>query len=94
MANICAVRPKFKIKKVFTKIPKGATMFNPDTLNGRSRFGSRKRKIHTAKHTIVKANKVPKLVMSPNKEIGVKPATMETTAPTNIVDFQGVFSVG
>ena len=48
-------------------------MFKPDTLNGRSRFGSRKRKIHTAKQTIVNANKVPKLVISPNKEIGVKP---------------------
>ena len=94
MAKICAVRPKFKIKNVFTRIPSGAIMFKPDTLNGRSRLGSLKRRIHTAKQTIVKANKVPKLVISPNKEIGVNPATTETTAPTRIVDFQGVFKVG
>ncbi len=94
MAKICAVRPKFKIKKVFTKIPSGAMIFKPDTLKGRSRLGSLKRRIQTAKHTIVKANKVPKLVISPNKEIGVKPATSETTAPTKIVDLYGVLKVG
>ena len=90
IANCCALLSKRAIKAKLVIMPSGPTIYSKGVLNGLSRFGSLKRKINTARHTIAKANKVPKLVISLKIPIGVKDATNETTKPTSKVLFQGV----
>ena len=91
--NFLASSLSLYIKTVLIKIPKIAITGNAGTLKLRCKLGSLTRNNQTATHTIVKANKVPKLVMSAKVLIGVKPATKATTTPMKIVFLYGVLLV-
>ena len=57
----------------------------PGTLNGRLASGRCTRSIITAAQTIMNANSVPMLVISPRIWIGTSAAQSETTRPVMIV---------
>ena len=76
------------------KIPKTAITGNAGTLNVLTKLGCFTLKIQTAIHTIVKANKVPKLVMSASSLIGVKAATTAIIPPKIIKLVCGVPEIG
>ncbi|MNE32038.1 hypothetical protein D3C80_1256310 [compost metagenome] len=75
-------------------IPNTAITGKAGTLNVLVNPGCFTLKIQTAIQTIVKANKVPKLVMSANLLIGVNAATVAITAPRIIKFVFGVPEIG
>ena len=62
-------------------IPKTAMTGNAGTLKFLCKLGSFTLNTQTATHTIVNANKVPKLVICARSLIGVNDATTEITVP-------------
>ena len=83
--NFLASSLSLYINTEFIKIPKIAITGNAGTLKLRCKFGSLTRNNQTATHTMVKANKVPKLVISAKVLIGVNPATKAITTPIKMV---------
>lgn len=77
-----------------TIAPRIGTKGTNGVLNGRSRLGLFRRRIHTPRLTNTKAKSVPILVKSPATLPGINPPKIPTKANRIMLDLYGVLKVG
>ncbi len=88
------VRGNESIKPSETPAPSSGTSGTQGVRNGRGTSGILRRRIHTPRHTMTKAERVPMLTSCASAEIGRNAAATATGIPTTIEEIQGVRNRG